>query len=449
MAYVEYRGMEMPYTPPGYTQEDVWQSAWAYARKRGHNRPHIIKAEGQIEMRNGQPNVLIKYKDSAGSSSSEWTPLLSQGSKPPSQGPARGRPQVVRGRGQAAPPEIEAFLRRAGRGAGRINSRSGAKQAALAPFAGRAQANYAPAISGQQALGQALSGSLTTQGAQLGGSLDATLAGIQAPSQAVATHAGGAVATGQGAGQAMGALSSADLERLRSSQSAESIYAAALPRLAQLAGAQELRGFMASAQDELADLSLRAAADAAASAREEREWSYRVRQDALDRRRQRTLDQRALGETRYERRQDRIDRQEQARRDRMAQIAAAQEYGLDVADLQLDQRSQAEKERAARTREGQAAQRERRQAQKDARSAAGGDAGNERADYFYEVREDAFGRAREYAKTQQERRPSNRISRQTAQKRLMAEFGQALIGRGYSAKAVRQMIARALDASGY
>lgn len=350
----------------------------------------------------------------------------------------------------ALPTSIELLLRQSQRGVGQINARSGAKQSALSPYAGRAQANYAPAISNTQALGGALSGSLARQGGELAGSLTAALEGIQAPGQAIETQAGGVAQTGAGAAGAVGGLSSADLGRLRGFSSAEQVYAAALPRLAKLAGEQERRGFLAQAQEQLADLALREADQAREAERQNREWAYKVRQDQLDRRRQGMLDRRAFGETRYDRRQDALDRKRQAKLDRLAAQAAAQEYGLDVADLQLDVRSQTERERAARAREQQARAREQRQRAKDARDAAADAKGGGNADAFYDTREDAFKRAREYAKgSEDEYGDPVKIPRAQARKRLMAEFGTALIGRGYKPKAVRQMIERALSAAGY
>lgn len=342
------------------------------------------------------------------------------------------------------PASIELLLRQSQRGVGQINARSGAKQSALAPLAGRASSNYAPAISSQEQLGGALSRGMAEQGGQLAGGLAAALGSIQAPGQAIATHAGGTAATGAGAAGAIGALSGAELGRLRGFSSAEQVYAAALPRLAQLAGEQERRGFLQQAQQELADLSLREAEQAAESARYDREWAYRVRQDQLDRKRQALLDRRAHGETVYDRRQDRLDRRRQAKLDRLAAQAAAQEYGLDIANYQQDERSLSERQRAARERER--IQRERIAAQKerDARSDA---KGGKDVDVFYDTRQDAFKRAREYASPKS--KLADPISRATARKRLMAEFGSALIGRGYKTKVVRQMIERALDAAGY
>lgn len=350
----------------------------------------------------------------------------------------------------ALPPSIELLLRRSERGVGQINARTGAKRTALAPYASRADANYAPAIESQQALGRATQSGLVSQGNQLAGGIEAALSGIQAPGQAVATHAGGTQATGQAAGQAAGALSSADLGRLRGYSTAEQVYAAALPRLAQLAGEQERRGFLQQAQQELADLSLREAQQAAEMDRYNREWAYKVRQDQLDRARQGKLDRiersRYRSETKYERNQDRREAERQAMLDALAQQAAAQEYGLNIsefnAERQYEQQTLAERQRSARERER--IQRERIAAQRE-RDVKGG--GND--DVFYDVREAAFERAREYAATLSERRPSKRITRATAAKRMWQEFGTALTGRGYKPKVVRQMIERALDAAGY
>lgn len=349
----------------------------------------------------------------------------------------------------ALPPSIELLLRRSERGVGQINARTGAKRSALAPYASRAAANYAPAIESQQALGGAVQGGLVSQGNQLAGGIEAALSGIQAPGQAVATHAGGTQATGQAAGQAAGALSSADLGRLRGYSTAEQVYAAALPRLAQLAGEQERRGFLQQAQQELADLSLREAQQAAEMDRYNREWAYKVRQDQLDRARQGKLDRiersRYRSETRYDRRQDQQEAARQARLDALAQLAAAQEYGIDMARLGISQQNASTAAaRAAEARRANAA-REARDARRDAADAR--DGGGRDADAFYDMREAAFERAREYANPKS--KLADPIPRAAARKRLMAEFGTALIGRGYKPKVVRQMIERALDAAGY
>lgn len=254
----------------------------------------------------------------------------------------------------ATPPSIELLLRQAGRGVGQINARAGARASALSGFAPRVAGYYENLGQQQQALGGALGASLTGAGAQMGADISGALQGIQAPQQAVSQYGGGTAAMGAAAGAATGALSSADLQRLRATGTAEQIYAAALPRLAMLAGEQERRSFLADAQQQLADLSLEEAQrrqeDAMENARYEREWRYKVQQDRISRRREDR-------EFRYEARQDRLDRRRQAGLDRLAQQAAAQEYGLDLRKEQRYAASDAETARHHRATEALAIRR--------------------------------------------------------------------------------------------
>ena len=340
-------------------------------------------------------------------------------------------------------PSVELLLRRAGRGTRRINSRTAAKSRALQPFAGRAADTYANAQRQEQQLGGALQGALTGAGAGLAGDISGALQGIQAPQQAVQQYGAGQATMGQQSGAAVGALSSADLERLHSQGTAEQIYASALPRLAQLAGDQERRGFLEDMQEDLMDISLQEAArqqeDAAENQRYEREWQYKVQQDRVAR-------QRENREVRYEAKQDRLGRKRQTGLDRLAQRAAAAEYGLDFANTAADNQrsamSAAETARHHRQTEAAARQREQRQAAKDAKSGKTGD--GDKA--FYSTREDAFKRAREYANPKS--KLADPMPRAKARVRMWAEFGTALVGQGYDRKNVKTMIERALDAAG-
>ena len=255
-------------------------------------------------------------------------------------------------------PLIEAFLRRSQRGVGQINSRGAAIGSALQPFAARAGSYFGAAQSQEASLGSALSSSLTGTGASLGAQIGGSLSANQAPAQAVAQYGGGTATTGAQAGAAVGALSSADLERLKGQASAEQIYAAALPRLAALAADQERRAFLEDAQQELADLAAQEASQRAALARDDRDFRYRQRQDraaaARDRR-----------DFRYGVKQDKVATRRQRGLDQLAAAAARQEYGLDLlgarqsqerieiskGNLALATRRQGESERQFATRE--------------------------------------------------------------------------------------------------
>jgi len=339
-----------------------------------------------------------------------------------------------------ASPAIELFLRQAGRGVSRINARTAGISGALQPFGARAQGYFDQAAGQEQALGGALQGALAGAGEQQGSAITGALQGIQAPAQAVQQFGGGQTTIGQQSGAAAGALSSADVQRLHGQGTAEQIYASALPRLAQLAGEQERRGFLADAQQELADLSLRQAEQNSENAKYERDWQYKVRQDKIEQ-------QRYQRETRYEAKQDRLKRLRDAKMDRVAISAARQEYGLDVYNTQTDNQrsaaSAAETARHHRETEAAAKAREARQRAKDAKSGAKTGDGDKA---FYDSREDAFKRAREYANPKS--KLADPMPRAKARVRMWAEFGTALVGRGYDRKTVKTMIERALDAAG-
>ena len=233
-----------------------------------------------------------------------------------------------------ASPLIEAFLRRAQYGVGRINTKGAAIGSALQPFAGNVQSYYGPIQSQESALGGALNQSQTSTGQQLGSQIGGALQGIQAPGAAVSQYGGGTATTGQQAGAAVGALSSADLERLRSQASAEQIYASALPRLAALAADQERRGFLEDAQQELADLAAQEAENAYARAQDQREWQRQAKQDRIERSRYRTSQRQRKRDTAYE-------RKHQAKLDALAQQAASYEMGQDyISNSQAQQRIQ-------------------------------------------------------------------------------------------------------------
>ncbi|HXG76275.1 MAG TPA: hypothetical protein VNJ53_06870 [Gaiellaceae bacterium] len=357
----------------------------------------------------------------------------------------------------AAQALTELLLRRVERDVGQVDARTRARQTALEPYAARAAGYLEQAQDSERALGSAVSSSLTGLGRELGWTIEHALAGIQAPAASVSEYGQGTAQTGAAAGQTVGALSSAELGRLRGFQTAEEVYAAALPRLAALAGEQERRNLLAQARQDLADLSLREAAEAQERAFREREFAYRARQDALDRRFRQT-------QFRYETRQDRLDRRRQARLDRLAEAAARREYGLDLAEQNELRPAPESVNRSAgyvmgydssgrlvpmRGPDGKPVP-YKPPPRSTGSAGKGGD--DDRADYFYEVREDAFARARALREAGGTSAVTGRklpLPREQAAARLWAEFGRALVGRGYPRKAVQAMLNAALEAAGY
>jgi len=333
-------------------------------------------------------------------------------------------------------PLIEALLRRAQSGVGQINARGTAIGSALQPFAAQAQANYAPAISQEGSLGPALNQSQASTGAALGGQISGALQGIQAPGAAVAQYGAGTATTGAQAGAATGALSSADLQRLRSQASAEQIYASALPRLAALSADAERRGFLAQAQNDLMELAAQESENAYGRQQDEREWQRTQQQDRIEQQRYQRSQRQGQRETRYERGQDKAERKRQAKLDRMASQAAAAEYGLDYTNTMQDNATSAgnltERQRHNRQLEAQARAREARQRAKDKKAASGKGA----VDY-----KDIVASAKDVAKPGENPRTGQptRVPKAEARRRLRAEFP------GATAKQIEQ----ALRAAGY
>ena len=358
----------------------------------------------------------------------------------------------------ALPPSIELLLRQTQRGLAQRDARTSAISGALAPFAGRATQNFAPAISQESAVGSAVSSSLAGTGSALGQQLGSALQSIQAPQQSVDLYGGGQAAMGAASGQAVSGLSSAELQRLQGQASAESIYAAALPRLAALTGEQERRKMLSDAQAELGDLALQESAKAADNAQAQREWAYKVRQDQLDRRDSRHSEA-------WKRKQDKIANKRQARLDRLATQAAAAEYGLKAAStgslVQSRQassaaraqsnalRAQSQAETARHHGETEAEARARiAQAKANAAKKTASKSSSANPDkVFYDARDDAFKRAQSYANPKS--RLADPMPRAKARVRLWAEFGTMLTGRGYHRATVKTMIENALNAAGY
>jgi hypothetical protein len=160
---------------------------------------------------------------------------------------------VMPGITSAATALTEALIGRATRSTNEINARSRSIQQSLRPYEASARGVYGDAASRQAQLGSALRSSIAGTGHAIESDLASALAGIQAPGQAVQQIAGGAGQTGEASGQAVGALSSADLERLKGQGGAAATYAGALPRIAQLAGESQRRGVLSEAAANLTD----------------------------------------------------------------------------------------------------------------------------------------------------------------------------------------------------
>lgn len=273
-------------------------------------------------------------------------------------------------------PMIDAFLRRAESGVRRINQRGASIGAALQPFAGNVNSYFGPLQSQEASLGSALNQSLAGTGQAIGSQIGGSLAANQAPAAAISQYGGGAATMGAQAGGAIGALSSADLQKLRSTASAEAIYASALPRLAALASEAEKRSFLADASEQLAELAAQESERAYGRAQDEREWKRQMRQDRIEQQRYRREFRQGQRDRRYDRKQDRLERERQAKMDRLAQEAAAQEYGLDLLDAQQEQQRINLAIRRQNESEAQFAARERRYRQQfDARMKAAAKSG--------------------------------------------------------------------------
>lgn len=135
----------------------------------------------------------------------------------------------------------DVYSRRDALEADRIRQQVSGLTRALLPFRGSAQNIYGSAQGAQSQLGSALTGGLTSQGQALGTELGQKLRAINAPGAQVEGVAGGAETVGQQAGQAVGGLSSADLERLRGEGGAADAYLSKMPGLVELMGAKNAR----------------------------------------------------------------------------------------------------------------------------------------------------------------------------------------------------------------
>lgn len=221
-----------------------------------------------------------------------------QSRRQPSSTPAYLRAQnrvgpVVAG---AASALIEALLGRATRTTNEINARTGAIASSVAPFGGRAAGYYADAGRQAQGVGDAVSAAIRGTGQALQGDIAGKLSGIQAPGQAIDLQAGGQARTGDASAAATSSLSSAELERLKGTGDAEATLMGALPRIAELAGAQERRGVLnqlgGELTDKLAELyGSEPAMILEALAAEEKAMADAAKQSALEKHRQAQLRQ--------------------------------------------------------------------------------------------------------------------------------------------------------------
>jgi beta-phosphoglucomutase-like phosphatase (HAD superfamily) len=160
---------------------------------------------------------------------------------------------------------------------------------------------------------------------------------------------------GAQSGAAVGALSSADLQRLQSQGTAEQVYASALPRLAQLAGEQERRGFLEQMSqdltDKIAEQEQQSHAEQLDQMWKQREWQRTMKKDKIERSRYRA-------KTRSDAQANRAAAARAAQALRLAQQQTAYETGQDyISNTQAQQRidlavrSQNESEREFQARE--------------------------------------------------------------------------------------------------
>lgn len=160
----------------------------------------------------------------------------------------------VLGPAQAQLDELgSSFQRRSDYEAGQIQQRVGSLTSALLPFRGSAAQTYGNAQASLGQLGSALTAGLASHGQQMGTELGQKLRAINAPNAQVGQVAGGAETTGYNAGQAVGGLNSAEVERLRGEGAATDAYMAKMPGLVQLMGADQAREVGEKLALELAD----------------------------------------------------------------------------------------------------------------------------------------------------------------------------------------------------
>lgn len=334
----------------------------------------------------------------------------------------------VRAQQQAIEQSIE---RRSRSGIGQIRGFTDALMQALAPYDARIAGYYGDAQASTAAIGDALRSALAGGGGQQASELGGKLAAINAPAAQIEDVAGGARRTGEGAAGATFGLSSAELGRLTGERTAHGAYAAKQPGIAALSGLQSARALELALSGELADRvgELRAGAPGLISDR-----ISELRNVNFDRGLARASGLSDAQAGRIKRQQELAD----DRRTRQEKLADAK------------RERQQELEDAARERQEELGDeaRERQQELEDAQRKNTDPAA--RADYFYEVRADAFKAAKTLAQPRKSAagRELPPMPRGEARRRLFEEYGRMLIGRGYPRQTVRQMIERALDAAG-
>lgn len=332
--------------------------------------------------------------------------------------------------------DIESSIARRSRaGMGAVTGLSRDLARSLMPFYQSAGAVYDAAAGRQGALASALPAALVGQGRALGAEIGGKLGMIDAPARMVDEIAGGVVRTGEGAARAEGALGRAELGRLRTDQQAHRAFSAAFPGIAGMTGTRDARLLQLQLNRELADRlgSLTAQVpgqilDLVRSYRQEEVDKGIARATMVQKAREQQLKQTELAS--------------ESKKLRLAPDSVSRSYGYIMGyDSQGNLRPLRgpdgkpipfkEKPRATGTAKGEDRQRE-------------------RADYFYKVREDVFERAREYAETTKtldikKRLAGGLVTKEEARRRLWAEFGTMLVGRGYPRKTVAQMIDRAVE----
>lgn len=97
--------LEFPYVPAGYDPAQVAAAAAAYASSRGYV-PHMVMQEGEVTFRDGVPGAMIKYIDSQGLTTTEWTPLTQGGRPFPAQAAGTGGRSAGAGRAAFPLPQM-------------------------------------------------------------------------------------------------------------------------------------------------------------------------------------------------------------------------------------------------------------------------------------------------------------------------------------------------------
>lgn len=361
----------------------------------------------------------------------------------------RSRQEIMAGVNPAIAAIEAAIARRSQAGSSAITGYTRELANALMPFYDSAGAIYDTAAGSQGALASALPAALVGQGQALGGELGSKLNAIDAPHRQVDDVSGGAVRTGAGAGAAQSALSSAEIARLRSGQQADRAYSGAFPGIAGLQGAENTRNLQMALSRELAD-TLGGITSQVPSQINELVRSYR--QEEFDKGIARATQAENRQKLRTESAQAKAERQQANRKLTPAseQINRSTGYimgynaaGQLVPFLGPDGKPIKYKPKPSSSSSKGTADKDAKEKAEDAAKAE-----KDRDDYFYDVRSDVFAQAKTYATPSKSAAGRTVVmSRPEAKRRLMTEYGNLLIGRGYQRKIVVQMIDRALDAA--